>query len=104
MTSAERIEKLVKGLKAVSELMGESARVSGLHRNGEIASWDELLGNEWLSDFNVAMGEVMNMTNEQLEKDQNQHEIKMTDDPIYRDWYRQEQRRKEIDEHGIDED
>ena len=40
---------------------------------------------------------------EQLEKDQNQHEIKMTDDPHYRDWYRKEQKRKEIEEHGIDE-
>lgn len=33
-----------------------------------------------------------------------QHEIKMTDNPHYRDQFRKEQRRKEIDEHGIDED
>ena len=38
------------------------------------------------------------------ENDEDQHEIRMTDDPHYREWYRKEQRRKEIEEHGIDED
>lgn len=104
MTSTARIEKLVKGLKAVSDLMGESDGVSGLHKNGEIATWDELLTSSWLEDFSEAMGEVMDMTCEQLEKDQDQHEIKMTEDPIYRDHFRKEQRRKEIDEHGINKD
>lgn len=38
-----------------------------------------------------------------LERDRNQHEIQMTDDPHYRDWYRKQQKQKEIDEYGIDE-
>lgn len=38
-----------------------------------------------------------------LERDRIQHEIQMTDDPHYRDWYRKQQRQKEIDEYGIDE-
>jgi hypothetical protein len=37
------------------------------------------------------------------EYDRIQHEIKMTDDPIYREWYRKEQKRIEIEEQGIDE-
>lgn len=37
------------------------------------------------------------------EHDRVQHEIKMTDDPIYREWYRKEQKRIEIEEQGIDE-
>lgn len=96
--------KLVAGLKAVASLMSESEGVIGMHLNGKIATWDELLGNEWLADFNEAMGEVMDRINEELEKEQDQHEIRMTDDPIYRDWYKKEQKRKEIEEHGIDED
>jgi len=32
-----------------------------------------------------------------------QHEIQMTDDPIYRDWYNKIQKQREIDEYGIDE-
>ena len=66
--------KLVAGLKAVASLMSESEGVIGLHLNGNIATWDELLGNEWLADFNEAMGEVMDMITEQLEKEQDQGE------------------------------
>ena len=39
-----------------------------------------------------------------LESDRIQHEIKMTDDPHYRDWYRKQQKAKDRDDHGIDED
>lgn len=38
------------------------------------------------------------------ERDRIQHEIQMTDDLIYRDWYKRTQKQKEIDEYGIDED
>ena len=96
--------KLIAGLKAVALLMAESEGVTGLHLNGDVATWDWLLSTEWLADFNAAMGAVVDMTNDQIEKDEDQHEIRMTDDPHYREWYRKEQRRKEIEEHGIDED
>ena len=101
---SDRQSKLIAGIKAVALLMEESEGVTGLHLNGEVATWDWLLSNEWLKDFNEAMGEVMDMTCEQLEKDQEQHEIRMTDDPIYRDHFKKLQRRKVIEEHGIDED
>jgi hypothetical protein len=87
----------------VASLMGESEGVTGLHLNGEVATWDWLLANEWLADFNEAMNEIIIMISEQLENDQDQHEIRMTDDPIYRDHFKKVQRRKEIEEHGIDE-
>ncbi len=99
-----RQSKLIAGLKAVASLMAESNGVTGLHLNGDVAPWDWLLANEWLADFNDAMNEIMDITCEQLEKDQDQHEIRMTDDPIYRDYFKKEQRRKEIESHGIDED
>ena len=38
------------------------------------------------------------------ERDRIQHEIQMTDDKHYRDWYNKIQKQKEIDEYGIDED
>ena len=102
-TSEPRIAKLVKGLKAVSELMGESEGVTGLHLNGDVATWDWLLSNEWLAEFNEAMGEVMDMTCEQMEKDKDQHEIRMTDDRHYADRYRRQQREEQIFLNGIDE-
>lgn len=38
------------------------------------------------------------------EHDRIQHEIQMTDDKHYRDWYNKIQKQREIDEYGIDED
>lgn len=38
------------------------------------------------------------------EKAEMEHNIRMTDDPLYRDWYRKRQKEKEIEEFGIDED
>lgn len=96
--------KLIAALKAVASLMAESEGVTGLHLNGKIATWDELLCNEWLSDFHEAMNDIMDLDNEQLENDRVAHEIRMTEDPHYRDACRKEQRRKEIEEYGIDED
>jgi len=52
------IETLSKGLKAVRVLMDESTGVSGLHLNGDIAEWHELMeggfSEEWLTEFNIA--------------------------------------------------
>jgi hypothetical protein len=38
------------------------------------------------------------------ENDEIQHEIKMTDDKHYRDWYNKKKKDEEIDQFGIDED
>ncbi len=35
-------------LAEIKDLMEESHGVSGLHLNGDIACWGELLGNSWL--------------------------------------------------------
>ena len=97
--------KLIAGLEAVSELIAGSGGVFGLHSNGYMSQWEELRSGgkyeEWLSAFDEATNIVRIKRHEQARI---QHEIKMTDDPIYRDWYRQEQRRKEIEENGINED
>ena len=53
-----QIETLSAGIESVRELMNESRGVAGLHRNGAIASWEELEENgqfgEWLLPFNDA--------------------------------------------------
>jgi hypothetical protein len=52
---------LATGIEAVNALMRESEGVAGLHRNGDIAPWDELLAGGrfgcWLKDFSMAVGE-----------------------------------------------
>ena len=40
---------------------------------------------------------------EELAKDEIQHEIKMTDDKHYKDWYNQKKKNDDIDQYGIDE-
>lgn len=53
-----RIKKLEAGIKAVAELIDESNGVYGLHMNGDVSPWPELLQGgmfeEWLLDFSVA--------------------------------------------------
>lgn len=98
-----RIEKLVKGLRAVAGLMAESQGVAGLHLNGDVATWDDLLQNAWLEDYHEAMNEVTDMDAEQFEKDKDQHEIRMTEDKHYADDYKRKQREEELATHGIDE-
>lgn len=48
-------KRLTAGILAVGELISESSGVSGLHRNGDQARWDELLSGGrfegWLRDF-----------------------------------------------------
>jgi hypothetical protein len=50
--------KLKKALAAVRTLMNNSEGVSGLHMNGDVAPWDELLEcgqfEEWLIEFSNA--------------------------------------------------
>ena len=54
-----KIEKMKRGLDAVAGLISDSQGVSGLHLNGDMASWDELRkGGEyetWLKDFDEAL-------------------------------------------------
>lgn len=54
-----RIKELEKGLAAVQELIDCSHGVAGLHLNGELAVWDEILEGgpyeEWLVDFSNAL-------------------------------------------------
>ena len=52
------------------------------------------------TDFDTT---VSKLTQEYDEHARTQHEIKMTDDLHYREYYRKEQKRLEREEHGIDE-
>lgn len=103
MTTNERIERLTKGLRAVAGLMAESQGVAGLHLNGDIAAWDDLLQNAWLEDYHEAMNELIDMDAEQFERDKDQHEIRMTDDPHDADNCKRLKREEELATHGIDE-
>lgn len=102
-TTEQRLEKFRKGLQAVADLMGESHGVAGLHLNGDIATWDEILQNAWMEDYHEAMNELIDMQHEELEKDQMQHEIRMTDDRHYADDFRKKQKEEQILLYGIDE-
>lgn len=102
-TTEQRLEKFRKGLQAVADLMGESDGVAGLHRNGDLANWDELLTGPWLEDYHEAMNELIDMQHEAIERDRIQHEIKMTDDPLYAAHHKRMAREFEIAEHGINE-
>lgn len=50
---------LINALKAVQDLIEHSKGVAGLHMNGDIAPWQELLEGgsceDWLEDFSLAM-------------------------------------------------
>lgn len=98
-----RLEKFVNGLQAVADLMGESEGVSGLHRNGDLANWDELLTGPWLADYHEAMNELIDMRSEEIERDRIQHEIRMTEDRHYADNCKRMKREEELATHGIDE-
>lgn len=56
------VNKLIKGIKAVRNLMNDSSGVYGLHLNGDPAPWEELEQGgqfeQWLIDFNEAEKEV----------------------------------------------
>lgn len=54
----EEIEKLAKGLRAVESLIGESEGVAGYHKNGDVATWEELRTGgrcEALTEFDDAI-------------------------------------------------
>ena len=102
-TNESRLEKLVKGLRAVAGLMAESQGVAGLHLNGDVATWDDLLQNAWLEDYHEAMNELIDMDAEQFGRDKDQHEIRMTDDRHYADNHKRQQREEDIAMHGINE-
>ena len=52
-------ERLRAGIKAVENLIGDSHGVYGLHLNGDLSPWDELLAGGhyegWLFDFSAAL-------------------------------------------------
>lgn len=60
---AENAE-LRKGIHAVAELIESSHGVTGLHLNGDVAPWDELLTGgrfeAWLIDFDTAINSARN--------------------------------------------
>ena len=60
-SAADTIEALRAGLKAVQALISDSYGVAGLHLNGDVASWDDLLAGgrfeDWLGDFSRAIKE-----------------------------------------------
>ena len=41
------------GIQAVQALIDESEGVAGLHLNGDVATWEDLLDG-WLSDYDIA--------------------------------------------------
>jgi hypothetical protein len=55
---AALVRELRAGIKAVRDLINESHGVTGLHLNGDVATWQELeeggYSEEWLIDFNRA--------------------------------------------------
>ena len=97
-------EVLVKGLRAVANLMAESEGVIGIHINGAVATWDGLLQSIWLEDFETAMNALIDADAEEAERERDQHEIRMTEDKHYADGYRRRMREESIAIHGIDED
>lgn len=56
-----RCAKMQKGIQAVDTLISESQGVYGLHLNGDVSPWGELLPpgrfSEWLQDFADALTE-----------------------------------------------
>ena len=56
-----KVEQMEKGLVAVQELIQSSDGVAGLHLNGDVASWNDLLAGghfeEWLAAFSEALVE-----------------------------------------------
>lgn len=57
--SKEELKKVYQGLISVEALINESSGVSGLHLNGDEASWIELRTGghleEWLLEFDEAL-------------------------------------------------
>tara|TARA_S200002703_G_scaffold3311_1_gene4809 strand:+ start:2781 stop:3050 length:270 start_codon:yes stop_codon:yes gene_type:complete len=55
-TKNELLEKLILGMRAVEDTMCESSGIYGLHKNGDVAEWCELMNGgkfcEWLEPFN----------------------------------------------------
>lgn len=60
--AAREIEELRKGISAALALIEESYGVSGLHLNGDVASWTELRTGgryeDWLFDFDQAVKRI----------------------------------------------
>ena len=58
LSETSKNAKLLRAITAVSILISESGGVYGLHLNGEVAPWDELLAGgrleEWLLSFSEA--------------------------------------------------
>ena len=56
------LSRCKKGMEAVKSLIEESTGVFGLHRNGDLAPWEELrTGGEfedWLKDFDTAFAKL----------------------------------------------
>jgi hypothetical protein len=52
--AADRVKeleaKVERQRQQVRDLIAESSGVTGLHLNGDLATWDEIL-NSWLSEF-----------------------------------------------------
>lgn len=58
VTAEAREAKLRAGIIAVASLIDDSQGVAGLHHNGDVAEWEELLAGgrfeAWLGDFSAA--------------------------------------------------
>jgi len=54
----DELNECKRAIAAIRDLINDSEGVAGLHRNGDIAPWDELLAGgrfeEWLLDFSIA--------------------------------------------------
>lgn len=63
-----------KGLEAVSDLIGSSRGVSGLHLNGDEAPWEDLRQGgsyeEWLEAFDAALNDIPRQQDVVLTPDQ----------------------------------
>lgn len=57
-TLLEQNKVLCQGIQAVRELIEASEGVSGLHLNGDIATWEDLLVGGYLEDWLVDFSEA----------------------------------------------
>lgn len=46
----EMLEKYDRLICSIRDIMDESEGVTGLHRNGEVATWGWLIDNDWLPE------------------------------------------------------
>ena len=67
-TKNELLEKLIVGMRSVEDTMAESSGIYGLHLNGDVAEWCELMNGgrfcEWMEPFNDGIIRIDEVTDQ----------------------------------------